>query len=133
MVSQKKQIILDKSTHTLIEINPPIIKMEVKEGDFIEVADIEKIHETNLSLSNQEPFCVLLDTSQGHFNVSPEANKLLASYAYAKTRMAAAIIVKTLATKLAGNFFIRFNKPPTPTKVFTNEEEALVWLRRYAK
>jgi hypothetical protein len=133
MVLEKKQIKLERSAHTLIETNPPIIKIEVGENEFIEVAEVEKIHQANLELSNSRPFCVLLDTSKGHFNVSPAANKLLASAEYGNTRMAAAIIVKTLATKLAGNFFITFNKPSTPTRLFTNEEDALEWLRKFGK
>jgi hypothetical protein len=131
VVLERRQIKLDNSTHTLIETNPPIIKMEVTEGEFVEVGTIEKVHKINLELSNGKPFCILLDTSAGYFNISPQANELLASPAYALKRIATAIIVKTLATRLMGNFFIRFNKPPTPTRLFKTEEEAMTWLLRY--
>jgi len=128
-----KQIKLTKSLQTLIETDPPIIKMEAAENEFFELEDIKEIHEANLKLSNGKPFCVLLDTSKGHFSVSPKANELLASTEYAKTRRATAMVVNSLATKMAAYFFIRFNKPPTPTRVFTQAEEALKWLKTFAE
>lgn len=133
MILTEKHIQLKKSLHTLIEINPPIIKMEADEHEFLEVEDIERIREINLKLSEGKPFCILLDTSKGYFNTSPEANKLLASKEFAEKRMASAFIAKSLATKLASNFFIKFNKPLTPTRVFSSEKEALKWLKTFMK
>ncbi|HEV7230683.1 MAG TPA: hypothetical protein VGO45_05105 [Bacteroidia bacterium] len=43
--------------------------------------------------------------------------------------IAHAILVNSLANRLLGNFLIKFYKPPAPTRLFTNEEEALGWLR----
>jgi len=126
-----KYIQLKKSLHTLIEINPPIIKMEVGENEFLEVEDIKAVRKANLELSDGKPFCVLLDTGKGYFNTSPDAFKLLASEEYTEKRMGTAIIAKSLATKIAGNFFIRFNKPPTPTRLFSSEKEAMKWLRTF--
>ncbi len=127
-----KQIQLQKSLHTLIESNPPIIKMEVPEYEFLEVEDILEVRKANLTLSENKPFCVLLDTRRGYFNVSKEANKLLAGKEYAEKRMAAALLSQSLATKLASNFFINFSKPITPTRVFSTEEEAINWLKKVA-
>lgn len=131
MISTGKQIQLKKALLTLIEVNPSIIKMEVKESEFLEVDDVRAIREANLKLSHDKPFCVLLDTSKGYFNVSPAANKLLASKEYAEKRMATALIAKSLATRITSNFFIRFNKPPTPTCIFSSVEEAFVWLKTF--
>ncbi len=126
-----KFIRLRKTKHLLIE--PHIIKLQVNEGEFIEVADIEKMHEANLELADGAFFCVLLDTSMGYFNTSTEARDLVASKEYAKVMKATAIVVKTLATQLAGNFFIKLSKPNAPTRLFANENDALNWLHKYAK
>jgi hypothetical protein len=127
-----KQIKLARSLHTLLEKHPPIIRMEVPEHEYLDVADIEAVREANLTLSEGKPFCVLLDTSHGYFNVSPKANKLLASKKYSEKRMAAALVVKSLASRLAGNFFLRL-KPGSPTRLFLTEREAVNWLRTFAK
>ncbi len=43
-------------------------------------------------------------------------------------RSAAAMITNSMANKLIISFFIQFNKPPYPYRVFENPEEAVTWL-----
>lgn len=42
---------------------------------------------------------------------------------------ASAVVVDTLAYKLIANFYLKFNKPKRPYKVFSKEEEAIKWLK----
>ncbi len=42
---------------------------------------------------------------------------------------ATAVVVDTLAYKLIANFYLKFNKPKRPYKVFSKEEEAIKWLK----
>src|SRR6185437_3004042 len=44
----------------------------------------------------------------------------------------AAIIAPTVVSKLIGTFFITFNKPPVKIKLFTDEQEAVKWLKSAA-
>ncbi len=44
---------------------------------------------------------------------------------------ASAVIVNNLAYKLIANFYIRFNKPKRPFKSFSNEKEAVTWLKSF--
>lgn len=39
-----------------------------------------------------------------------------------------AIVYTNPVTKIMGNFFLGFNRPQTPIKLFTNEEVAVKWL-----
>jgi len=114
-----------------MEENPVIIKVESKEGEFIDAEDVAAMREANLKLSEGEPYYVLLDTSNGYANADPDANKLFAAKEFSGKGIA--IIAKSLATKIVSNFFIRFNKPYTPTKVFTNELDAINWIKSLVK
>ena len=40
-----------------------------------------------------------------------------------------AVISNTSIGKIIGNFFLGFNKPPFPFKMFTSGDEAVVWLK----
>ncbi|MCB0429892.1 MAG: hypothetical protein H6585_04075 [Flavobacteriales bacterium] len=40
-----------------------------------------------------------------------------------------AAVVTTFGQQLIGNFFVAFNKPIVPTKIFSNRESALEWLQ----
>ncbi|MBL4593591.1 MAG: hypothetical protein JKX68_07230, partial [Flavobacteriales bacterium] len=46
--------------------------------------------------------------------------------------IAMAILAGTsLPATIIGNFFIKFNKPAVPTKLFKSEEKALAWLETH--
>jgi hypothetical protein len=64
----------------------------------------------------------LVDTEVRYYASSPEANRFT---------IASAILVRNIAQKLMGNAYIKFNKPPTPTRLFTDEQEAVRWLLSY--
>ena len=42
---------------------------------------------------------------------------------------ATAVVVDTLAYKLIANFYLKFNKPKRPFKVFSNEDDGIAWLK----
>jgi hypothetical protein len=48
---------------------------------------------------------------------------------HAKTYSKTALIVTSPISKIIGNFFLGLNKPLKPTRLFTNKEEALAWLK----
>lgn len=62
---------------------------------------------------------------------STEARKIYADSKYIQTyRIADAFVVKSLAVRLVANFFIKVTKPKTPTKLFTDEQFAINWLKK---
>jgi hypothetical protein len=42
-----------------------------------------------------------------------------------------AILVQSTAFKMMANFYIMVNKPKNPTRIFTDKESALEWLRQF--
>lgn len=63
------------------------------------------------------------------FNIiSEEAKKYSATAQGQIYTKANAIVIHSLAARLGANFFIRFNKPVTPTRVFNSVEDAEKWL-----
>jgi hypothetical protein len=40
-----------------------------------------------------------------------------------------ALLISSKISSYFANIFLQFNKPKVPTKLFTNEDEALVWLK----
>lgn len=39
-----------------------------------------------------------------------------------------AIVISNFAQKLIADFYLKFNKPPMPTKIFKSKEKALEWI-----
>ena len=118
---------LVKSTHELLA--PGIIRLVLKPNFNIEPSDLKEMHQAHLKLSNHSPFGILLITTEFAMP-SPESRALLASEEFIKTHKASAYITKSISSKIIGNFFIQFNKPITPTKLFNKEEFGLIWLKK---
>jgi hypothetical protein len=63
--------------------------------------------------------------------MSRECRKYFAGPQTAEVESAVALLVVSPLTRAIGNFFMGINKTVVPTRLFTSESEALVWLRGF--
>ena len=105
-----------------------IIRLQLNDRADIEVHHIDEIYKANQRLSEGSKYSLLVIIGK-YTNVSPEARELAANKELSKNRTSLAFVTDSLAHKLVVNFFIKFNRPSTPTKLFTDEEEAIRWLK----
>lgn len=64
-------------------------------------------------------------------NFEANAKTFLSSYEVMQYYSGVAFISKTLGQVIAANFFIRVNKPQSPTKAFNTESKAIKWLSQF--
>lgn len=64
-------------------------------------------------------------------SVSREARERLSQKDAGKGCIAVALLVNSKIQEVLYNFFAAINKPPSPTKLFTNKEKALKWLEQF--
>ncbi len=105
-----------------------IMRVTVCDDIELEIQDAKDMRNMLVNLSSNEKYCVLLDATNP-FTVSPEARALIAGKEFSSERIAAAFVITSLANMLIGNFFIKVNKPSSPTKIFSTEENAFQWLK----
>jgi len=67
------------------------------------------------------------------FKISIEARNYFANERTASIQRATALLTSSQITVLIANFFMSFNKPISPTKMFNNSEEAIRWLQKFPK
>lgn len=66
----------------------------------------------------------------GHGATADQAAREYASTKEANNRSnGSAILVKNFAQQLIGDYYLKFNHPRYPTKVFYKKEKALTWIR----
>lgn len=65
-------------------------------------------------------------------SVSREARTLYAGPTNALSMCAVALVTDSSASRVLANFFMALNKPETPTRVFTDTESAVAWLREHS-
>jgi len=64
-------------------------------------------------------------------SMSKEARDFYAGENTAAYAKAVALIIKSPISTVIGNFFLGINKPAFPTKLFSNETEAIEWLQSH--
>lgn len=102
-----------------------IIQLQIKEGFHGELHDAENVVKCIKLLSNKKKYALLAIYSA--FNTFSKKNQ---EYAAKNIEINAhAIVNDSLATKLLGNFYIKMNKPIVPTKVFSDVDSAIKWLK----
>jgi hypothetical protein len=113
-------------------LEPGIIEDNILTGHHIDVADIHQIREANLKLSGGEQYVVLVSTGRLS-TISKEAMQLISAKDYSDKAIAKALLIENLGHRLVGNFYMRVIKPAMKTKIFTDREKALEWLREVIK
>jgi hypothetical protein len=106
-----------------------ILRMKLMEDASIEVEDAVQNYEAAASLTNGEKHLLLVD-AQANVYVSKET-RIYSAQTKPNSPLAMALIVNSTANRLIGNFYINFNKPKVPTKLFPTEEKALKWLEEF--
>ena len=107
-----------------------IIRYEIDNTDEITVENIKEFLEAVKKLGGGKPFCNII-VMKKFVQVDDEARKYSASEESNIYTIADAFVINSIALKLVGNFYIRYNKPVKPTRLFNNEEDALTWLRTF--
>lgn len=67
------------------------------------------------------------------WQVSKEARKKASNIEFKQLSIATAILTDSLPSKLLANFYIKFNRPSVPTKMFTSKKLAIQWLTNFEK
>lgn len=62
---------------------------------------------------------------------SAEARAYLAGPEATRVANAVALLIESPLSRMVGNFYLGFNRPEVPTRLFTSEGEALAWLEQH--
>ena len=108
-------------------IQDDVLYIVFKEGADVCIDCMKESKKARLLLQNNQKMKILVD-SRGLFNITKEARDYAAEDRHADLSIAMALVSDSLPTKLMMNFFIKFNRPKTPTKMFTDVDKALEWL-----
>ena len=119
-------------------INTDDIRMEIKNGlvyakfkrGKIDQATAEGIVDLRLSFMEDQVLPAIIDLSAVK-EVSREAREALSSPKAGKNIAAIAVIVRNPITRTIANFFLKFQQPGYPFRLFTDMRQAEDWLSKY--
>lgn len=123
-----EKIKLDKA---LIELlTPNIVLITIKNKIVIEANDIIEMKKVNIELTQGKAYAIVAISGE-YSSISAEARVLLASNKMEVNRKAIAFVFDNLALRLLARFYIKINKPSSPTQSFSTKEEAINWVKEY--
>ena len=109
-----------------------ILFVKMKEGINLGQAEMETLLKQAVEFTNPNKYFAIVDTT-APYDSTLESRNFYAESDYSKYRYADAFIVNSLPMRLLVNFFIAFNKPKIPSKMFNNEESAIEWINSLKK
>lgn len=108
------------------------ILIQVHENQDLELEDMKEIHAAKARQASGKLYTVLfIPPICG--SVSKEAREFSATKEVNHNAIAKAIVSRSISSRIISDFFIRINRPPAPTKLFSSYEEAVEWLNRMRK
>lgn len=114
-----------------IELRPDgIMHVHVKVPMNFELKHSMQIVEARTQLAQDRSYPILYTSGQLVIP-SAEVREYVASEPRSKLVTADAFIVNSLPQRIIANFYLKWNKPVRPTKMFDKEEEAIAWLKNY--
>lgn len=111
-------------------IENDVLYIIFKDGVDVDLEGILESKQARIDLQKGKPMKVLVDMC-GLFHISKEAREVAAEDQHTDMSIAMALVSNSLGTRMISNFFIKINKPKTPTKMFTNKDKALLWLNEF--
>jgi hypothetical protein len=122
-----KKIDLDTCSLTLDDEG--IVELHIYSGEEIPP---EKINEIFATIHSEMPEATkLMVTAGDKATLSTEARELVSSGNVTEQIKADAIVTEHYSHQMSANFFVRYNKPQRPTKLFKTVEEAREWLNTF--
>jgi hypothetical protein len=126
------QLIMEKiDLHTCsIELDDTgIVELHIYAGEVIEPAKVREIFD---AIHSRMPGARLLMVTAGDkATLSQEARDLVSTAGITDRIVADAIVTEHYTHQMSANFFVRYNRPHRPTKLFRTREEARKWLRSF--
>jgi hypothetical protein len=118
-------------THSVIVLRDDgIIELYANDHHVYIIEDVKENVKTFGELTGNEKVPVLI--IGGSFSsLDDQTREFMATEESLKYSKAEAFLITSLAQKILINFYIKFNKPLVPTRVFTDKEEAIEWLMQY--
>ncbi len=95
----------------------------------VTIQDAKQSMAVGLELSEGADFAWLVDITQMK-SITKEAREYFGKVENSHMK-AVALVTSSPVSKVFGNFFLRFNKPKLPVRLFSSEKQAIRWLKEF--
>lgn len=109
-------------------LNDGIFELEcVQPGAILDLDDAKWGYDQLKSNFQGKKFPVLVNVRQ--LDGATRANREFASQHYKEFILCGALLIESQLSAVIANFFIKVSRPPYPSRIFLEKEEAIRWLK----
>lgn len=108
-----------------------IMHIHIKVRNTFELSNSIEIVEARTKLAQGKKHPILYTTENSFVTPSKEVNNYVASEERSKLVLADAFVMKSFPQRLAARTYLLFKGPVRPTQFFSNEHDAMEWLKGY--
>lgn len=118
------------SDNARVELEDGFIHIKFSDMSIIGLEEAKQVADDIIELCDGTPYPFITNGLGITIRMNKNARDFFARYeALVKVRKAQALVVNNTPSKLLAKFFIKYHKPINPTKIFTNFDEALKWIK----
>lgn len=115
-----------------LSLQEDVLTVVLKENAELSNNEFESLLNQAMEFVEYKKHYVIIDT-RFIYTANSETRKIYAESPHKEYRHADAFIVNSLAMRLLVNFYIKFQRPEIPARMFNNEKAALVWINELKK
>jgi hypothetical protein len=104
-----------------------LLQLTIRPGTYATLAMVKEAIEA-LGKAGGGECCPLLIVAGKDTTVTTEAMEYMSKQESDPYSKAEAYLISSISQKLLGNFYLSFNKPKKPTRIFTKQSDAEEWL-----
>ena len=108
-----------------------ILRITMKAGAKVSLADAQNHFEVTQRMLEGKKGLVLVD-ARSKYTVTAEASEW-GKKAAVLSRLATAVVVNSKTSSYVSNLILHFDRPQSPTRMFTSFAEAEKWLKGFGK
>jgi len=106
-----------------------IVRIKYPDNFHITMEVMESVFEQHLQITTDKR--PILADCASVASVDYDAQQFVSNDEPVALTSALAVVVKSAFTRAMGEMFMMFHKPPYPTRMFQNKEDALEWLKTF--
>jgi hypothetical protein len=114
-----------------VRLDGDVLRARFHDGAEVDLADARENLEACAALVPGRQLGVLVDLRPVRSQTA-EARAHFAGPAAGRIASGLALLIGSPLSRVLGNFYLRFNRPGFPTRLFSSEDEALRWLAELA-
>ncbi len=116
--------------YVFFSLRDGILCMTYRSGLIIDRKMAMEIVATRLRIFNERDYPLLI-LDQGIVSMDKDARDFFASREGSSGLNSAAMVLKSVFSKVLGNFFLKVHPPHMPVRIFNEEEKAMAWLEQF--